>query len=249
MLADRRDEVVGIGLYGPERAGPPEAFHELYRRAGNAGLMRTAHVCEDNQTLTEAPPRNFATCCDVLGCDRLDHGYNLLADPAMVARARDQGLFFNTCSITSVRANLERRHSSIARMVELGLRVTVNTDDPAMFKTDSWATVFARCLRATAGDASRRWRSASPGSMRAGSTLRRGPTCGGVLNARSRCWIRNCARVLFLTFVLQVSQAADPGPPRRMSCGGPGSAVHSSARDLRCTASGTRSQHCRGGPP
>jgi adenosine deaminase len=147
VLAYRRDEVVGIGLDGPERAGPPETFHELYLRAGAAGLLRTAHVCEDNQTLAEAPPANFAVCCDVLKCDRLDHGYNLLADDAMVRRARNQGLFFNTCTITSVRKNLARRADSIARMVELGLRVTLNTDDPAMFKTDighTYRALFAR---------------------------------------------------------------------------------------------------------
>ena len=97
---------------------------------------RTAHVCEDNQTLDEAPPRNFAICCDMLGCDRLDHGYNILADEGMTARARDDGIFFNTCTVTSVRANLARRQASIARMLEIGLRVTVNTDDPRMFKTD-----------------------------------------------------------------------------------------------------------------
>jgi adenosine deaminase len=136
ILAYRPDEVVGIGLDGPERAGPPERFYELYRRAGKAGLKRTAHVCEDNQTFAEAPPKNFATCCDLLGCDRLDHGYNLLADDRMVARARDEGLFFNTCTITSVRKNLARRHASIARMCEVGLNVTLNTDDPQMFKTD-----------------------------------------------------------------------------------------------------------------
>ena len=147
VLAYRRDEVVGIGLDGPERAGPPESFHELYHRAGAAGLKRTAHVCEDNQTLAEAPPRNFAVCCDVLNCDRLDHGYNLLADEAMVRRARDEGLFFNTCTITSVRKNLERRAASIARMVEAGLQITLNTDDPAMFRTDvghTYRELFAR---------------------------------------------------------------------------------------------------------
>jgi adenosine deaminase len=136
ILAYRPDEIVGIGLDGAERAGPPEQFHELYRRAGQAGLMRTAHVCEDNQTLAEAPAANFATCCDVLGCDRLDHGYNLLADDRMIARARDEGLFFNTCPITSVRGNLARRQASIARMRALGLNITLNTDDPQMFKTD-----------------------------------------------------------------------------------------------------------------
>jgi len=136
ILDYRPDVVAGIGLDGPERAGPPARFHELYRRAGEAGLMRTAHVCEDNQTLAEAPPQNFAVCCDVLRCDRLDHGYNILADDSMIRRARDEGLYFNTCTITSVRQNLVRRQASIARMIESGLKVTLNTDDPQMFKTD-----------------------------------------------------------------------------------------------------------------
>jgi adenosine deaminase len=136
VLAHRRDEVVGIGLDGAERNGPPGRFVELYERAGRAGLKRTAHVCEDNQTLQEAPPAHYAICHDALHCDRLDHGYNLLADEAMVRRARDEGLFFNTCTVTSVTRNLERRSASIGHMVAAGLRVTVNTDDPAMFRTD-----------------------------------------------------------------------------------------------------------------
>ncbi|WP_213774651.1 hypothetical protein [Bradyrhizobium sp. dw_78] len=136
ILAYRPDEVIGIGLDGAERSGPPARFADVYDRAGRAGLKRTAHVCEDNQTLEEAPPRHYAICRDILGCDRLDHGYNLLADPAMAARARDEGLFFNTCTVTSVTRNLERRRASIVQMVALGLNVTVNTDDPVMFKTD-----------------------------------------------------------------------------------------------------------------
>jgi adenosine deaminase len=151
VLADRRDRVVGIGLDGPERAGPPAGFGSLYRRAGQAGLLRTAHVCEDNQSLAEAPPRHYEDCCDLLGCDRLDHGYNLLADPRVVARARDEGRFFTTCTVTSVSRNLERRAKSIARMVELGLNVTVNTDDPQMFHTDI-ADCYVRLFRATGWD-------------------------------------------------------------------------------------------------
>ncbi|MDB6000507.1 MAG: Adenosine deaminase [Rhizobacter sp.] len=146
VLALRSDAVVGIGLDGAERNGPPARFTELYERAGRAGLKRTAHVCEDNQTLEEAPPQHYAVCHDQLHCDRLDHGYNLLADAAMVERARDDGLFFNVCTVTSVTKNLERRSASIGRMVDAGLRVTVNTDDPAMFKTDladSYQRLFA----------------------------------------------------------------------------------------------------------
>jgi len=136
ILAYRRDEVVGIGLDGPERAGPPQLFGEVYRVAAKAGLKRTAHCCEDNQTLIEAPPRHYAICRDLLHCDRIDHGYNLLADDDMVRRARDDGLFFTACGVTSMKKNLVRRRESIDRMVKHGLRVTLNTDDPAMFKTD-----------------------------------------------------------------------------------------------------------------
>jgi adenosine deaminase len=154
VLADRRDEVIGIGLDGPEREGPPLRFEALYARAGAAGLMRTAHVCEDNQTLAEAPPAHYADCRDRLGCDRLDHGYNLLADPRMVARARDDGVYFTTCTVTSVARNLERRRASIVRMADGGLRITLNTDDPQMFRTDLGDS-FVRLFRASGWDAER----------------------------------------------------------------------------------------------
>lgn len=136
VLADRRDEVVGIGLDGPERAGPAEQFVDAYQLAGRHGLKRTAHVCEDNQTLVEAPPANYLKCRDLLGCDRLDHGYNLLADEDMIRQARADGLFFTGCPVTSVKKNLARRKASLRTMVEAGLRVTLNTDDPTMFHTD-----------------------------------------------------------------------------------------------------------------
>jgi adenosine deaminase len=136
VIEYRTEEVVGIGLDGPERAGPPASFAEAYRLAGEAGLKRTAHVCEDNQTLEEAPPANLATCLDVLHCDRLDHGYNLLHDAAMVKRAKESGVWFTACGRTSVVKNMQRRLNGIRGLVEAGLNVTLNTDDPEMFHTD-----------------------------------------------------------------------------------------------------------------
>ena len=141
--AYRPDTVVGIGLDGAERTGPPNTFAAVYERARRAGLRRTAHVCEDNQTLAQAPPAHYAVCRDVLGCDRLDHGYNLLADPETIARAQADGLTFNVCTVTSVKANRNGRRERIARMVELGLTLTLNTDDSAMFKTDLAACYLA----------------------------------------------------------------------------------------------------------
>ncbi|MEC7760682.1 MAG: adenosine deaminase [Pseudomonadota bacterium] len=136
ILDFRVDEVIGIGLDGAERDGPPERFIGIYQRAAKAGLKRTAHVCEDNQTLDEAPPSNFITCCDDLGCDRFDHGYNLLADGEVIKKARDTGKFFTAVCLPSAPARQAKRWASIGRMVEEGLNVTLTTDNPAMFGTD-----------------------------------------------------------------------------------------------------------------
>ncbi|TWD88302.1 adenosine deaminase [Variovorax beijingensis] len=148
ILGLRSDLVVGVGLDGPEGAGPPAKFAALFGRAGRAGLKRTAHVCEDNQTLDEAPPSNVDDCIRLLGCERLDHGYNLLAGEGDLQRARDRGIWFCVCGITSVVRNQRRRLDSVKRMVEAGLPVSLNTDDPAMFHTDlthTYATVLEGC--------------------------------------------------------------------------------------------------------
>lgn len=136
IVGQRHELVVGIGCDGPEREGPPAKLAALYQRAGRAGLKRTAHVCEDNQTQQEAPPHHVADCLQLLGCDRLDHGYNLLASDSGVQRARDCGVYFCVCGVTSVKRNQQRRLASIKAMADAGLPLTLNTDDPAMFHTD-----------------------------------------------------------------------------------------------------------------
>ncbi|MEV8566710.1 adenosine deaminase [Streptomyces sp. NPDC051322] len=136
VIADRRDEVIGIGMDGAERGGPPGLFGEAYRMAGKAGLYRTAHACEDNQTLEEAPPSNIATCLDDLGCDRIDHGYNILGDPRLVQRCSDDGVPFTVCSHTCVPSRLTTRWRNVRRMLDADLELVVCTDDPPMYGTD-----------------------------------------------------------------------------------------------------------------
>lgn len=148
IVSHRHERVVGIGLDGPERAATPGQLAALFQRATDAGLKKTAHVCEDNQTLAEAPPSNVADCLDILRCDRLDHGYNLMADPLAVARARDRGTWFCICGVTCVAHRQPRRLDVVKQMVEAGLSVTLNTDDPAMYHTNlthSYATVLDGC--------------------------------------------------------------------------------------------------------
>ncbi|MGW4729845.1 adenosine deaminase family protein [Streptomyces shenzhenensis] len=122
--------VAGIGLDNLETAGPPERFAAAYRLAGEAGLRRTAHSSE------HAPVAgNTITCLDVLGCDRIDHGYFVLEDDAVVARLREEQVPLCVISTTSRRSWRPWRKASIAAMNEAGLNVIPASDDPGMFPT------------------------------------------------------------------------------------------------------------------
>ena len=148
MAQHRRDKVVGVGLDGAERAGPPLLWVEAWRQAGRASYRRTAHVCEDNQTLFEGPPAHFTQCRDALGCDRLDHGYNILADPAVVARAAAEQVHFTMACWSGMAPNRAPRRARIKAMFDAGLNISLGTDDPTIFGTNlghSWRTVFAGC--------------------------------------------------------------------------------------------------------
>lgn len=132
VLACGRPEVIGLGMDGAEAPDPPEKFAEAFRLAGKNGLRLTSHACED------APPENITTCLDVLGCERIDHGYHVLASPEVTSRCRDDGIFFTCCptSTAVVYGWPDLTAHPIKEMVEVGLRVMLNSDDPTMFHTD-----------------------------------------------------------------------------------------------------------------
>ncbi|MFC9068108.1 MULTISPECIES: adenosine deaminase family protein [Streptomyces] len=130
VVARPHEYLAGIGLVNLELAGPPERFAEAYRLAGDAGLRRTAHSSE------HAPVAiNTATCLDLLGCDRIDHGYYVLEDEVMVERCRAERVPFTVISTTSRRSWRPWRRASIAAMAEAGLNVILASDDPGMFPT------------------------------------------------------------------------------------------------------------------
>ena len=130
MLATSRPDVIGIGLEDYELSGPPEKFAEAYGLAKRGGLHRTAHSSEHAPTA-----QNIVTCLDVLGCERIDHGYFVLEDEDVIARCRDQGVYFTCIFTTSRRAWRPWRRASIQAMDRAGLRITLGADDPSMFPT------------------------------------------------------------------------------------------------------------------
>jgi adenosine deaminase len=132
LLAHRRDELVGIGLDYAEDGNPPERFWKAFALAGRAGLHRTAHACED------APARNVETALDLLGCERIDHGYHVLGDEAITRRCVDEGVVFTCCPVSTawVYFGPDLAAHPFRQMLDAGLKVTLDCDDPPMFGTD-----------------------------------------------------------------------------------------------------------------
>ena len=114
-----------------EAPDPPEKFVDAFRAAAG-GLRLTSHASED------APPVNITTCLDLLGCERIDHGYHILSDPTVVSRCLDEGIHFTVCptSTAAVHGWPDLSSHPIVGMVEAGLRCMLNSDDPTMFHTD-----------------------------------------------------------------------------------------------------------------
>ena len=136
VVAHPRDEVIGIGMDYLEVGNPPEKFWKSYRLAERNGLRRTAHAGEFGE-----PARNVETALDLLGCDRIDHGYTILQDEQLLARCRDEGTVFTVVPTNSyynrtLRGKDFSVHHPIRHMADAGLRIMPNSDDPPLHHTD-----------------------------------------------------------------------------------------------------------------
>jgi adenosine deaminase len=125
-----KDWIVGVGLDSDEKNNPPLKFAEVFRLAREMGFRLTMH-CDVNQQNTLLHIRQ---CLDEIGVDRIDHGINSLEDPALCEIIRERGLGLTICPISNrfVVQDLTSQH--IRRMLQLGMRATINSDDPAYFR-------------------------------------------------------------------------------------------------------------------
>jgi adenosine deaminase len=123
------DRIAGVGLDSSELGHPPADFARVYAAAGARGLKRVAHAGE------EGPPDYVFQALDLLKIDRLDHGNRSLEDAALVARLAREGMTLTVCPLSNIKLCVvdEAANHPIARMLRLGLRATINSDDPAYF--------------------------------------------------------------------------------------------------------------------
>jgi adenine deaminase len=121
--------IAAVGLDSSEVGHPPSKFARVYQAARARGLKLVAHAGE------EGPPEYVWEALDVLGVDRIDHGNRALEDPRLVERLVGSRMTLTVCPLSNLKLRVvdDLKAHPLKRMLDLGLRATVNSDDPAYF--------------------------------------------------------------------------------------------------------------------
>jgi adenosine deaminase len=133
--AGRADRIIGIGADSTELGVDLASFAPAFGVARKLGLRRTCHAGE----AVGVGPENIRIAIDVLGAERIDHGVAIAEDPALMRRAADERIPLTVCPTSNV--VIANRYRTLAEhplrsMLEAGVLVTINTDDPAMMDLD-----------------------------------------------------------------------------------------------------------------
>lgn len=134
--------IIGLGLDSAEVGYPPLLFVEVFAKARAEGLHVVAHAGE------EGPPEYIWQALDLLKVERIDHGVRCLEDEALVDRLVEQQIPLTVCPLSNVRLGVidSVEQLPVRHMLERGLSVSINSDDPAYFGgyvDDNFAAVEA----------------------------------------------------------------------------------------------------------
>jgi adenosine deaminase len=124
-----RAHFMGVGLDSSELGHPPEKFERVFARARELGLHVVAHAGE------EGPPEYMWQAIDLLKVERIDHGVACVQDPLLVAELAHTRLPLTVCPLSNLKLRVvsDLRDHPLKRMLDAGLCVTINADDPAYF--------------------------------------------------------------------------------------------------------------------
>lgn len=123
------DRILGVGLDSSEVGHPPEKFARVFAAAKARGMKLVAHAGE------EGPPEYVWQALDVLAIDRIDHGNRSMEDAALVRRIAADGLALTVCPLSNLKLCVTPSvaDSPVKRMLDAGMTVMLNSDDPAYF--------------------------------------------------------------------------------------------------------------------
>lgn len=124
-----RDKILAVGLDSSERDFPPRLFERAYKSAREQGYRPVAHAGE------EGPPDYIIQALDLLQVERIDHGVRCMEDDALVVRLAEANVPLTVCPLSNVRLCVFDRLADhpLLEMLDLGLNVCVNSDDPPYF--------------------------------------------------------------------------------------------------------------------
>ncbi len=124
-----KDAIAAVGLDSSEMGHPPRKFAEVFARARREGLPAVAHAGE------EGPPSYIYEALDILQVRRIDHGVRCEEAPELLGRLVRERTPLTVCPLSNVKLNVFKRIEShnLKRLLEHGVCVTVNSDDPAYF--------------------------------------------------------------------------------------------------------------------
>ena len=124
-----RDAFFAVGLDSSEVGHPPSKFERVFAKARAEGFLAVAHAGE------EGPPEYVWEALDLLKVSRIDHGVRAAEDPRLIARLVEEQIPLTVCPLsnTKLRVFVDMRQHNILQLLEQGVKVTVNSDDPAYF--------------------------------------------------------------------------------------------------------------------
>ncbi len=124
-----KDKIIGVGLDSSEKGNPPQKFKNLFEAAIKEGFLTVAHAGE------EGPPEYIWDSLNLLKVKRIDHGVQCLKDDKLVEKLRQNNIPLTVCPLSNIKLcvfdKLEKHN--LKKMLDKGLRVMVNSDDPAYF--------------------------------------------------------------------------------------------------------------------
>ncbi len=140
QASDFKDSIIAVGLDSSEVGHPPEDFASVFAAARQQGFRAVAHAGE------EGPAQFITDSLDLLLVERIDHGVNCEQDPQLVERLVDEQVPLTMCPLSSVKLRVFNSigDHSLKRLLDGGVKVTVNSDDPAYFGgylTDNYLAV------------------------------------------------------------------------------------------------------------
>ena len=124
-----RDRFIGVGLDSSELGNPPEKFERVFARCKELGLRLVAHAGE------EGPPAYIWGALDVLKVERIDHGVQSEKDEQLMARLAKEQIPLTVCPLSNLKLCVVKdlADHNLPRLLKAGLKVMINSDDPAYF--------------------------------------------------------------------------------------------------------------------